>query len=85
VPDGGLQASDLLLYYPVQYEGQECSRSIFYTGPHRLLHQLLSHAQTLLANSLSRLHALLVCSAAHHPLLAVHSRVVVPDARRLAH
>src|SRR4051812_33277045 len=26
------EASDALLFYPVQYEGEECSKSVFYTG-----------------------------------------------------
>ncbi len=26
------ESKDHLLYYPIQYEGQECSRNIFYTG-----------------------------------------------------
>ena len=30
------ESKDAFLYYPIQYEGQECSKNIFYTARHRV-------------------------------------------------
>ena len=38
-----VEAKDALLFYPISYEGQECSKNIFYTGSIPNQHQNQPH------------------------------------------
>jgi ABC-type branched-subunit amino acid transport system substrate-binding protein len=63
-----IEANDVLLWYPVQYEGQECNAHVMYTGqtPHQqiepALQWLLHRSSTLLAEKFTSISTVMTTS-----------------------